>query len=615
VNHLDGFRSSPWIDAIGWALLHSLWQGAAVALALACVLGLLRRAGAHARYLAACTSMVLLIALPASTLWRSEAIVSNSSARRALDRASVRFEPSPIPEPNGVAANRRAWVWVLDGPRPFFPAFVAIWTAGIALCALRLSGGWVQARRWVRLDTHPLAGSLIDRLGERMGIRRRVVLLRSSRVEVPMVVGWVRPAILVPIAALSGLTALEMEAILIHELAHIRRHDYLVNLLQCMIETVMFHHPATWWISRVIRREREHCCDDIAVLACRDRLVYARALAAMEGLRAPAFSLSPAASGGNLLARIRRILNPVEESMKPARILVAMFAVMALVPIWMVHAGDQTATDLGSARSEVVRREPFPGRSFADILTQIEEAPTGRVMVGLGILSKQTETGATLGVVHNVAWSYQNSSTALTLSNASPQTRGPIESPAPSAESPTRSSVAILPTAAGVLEDPPSDSEVWAKVAPPSRDHAPSYQVERKNVRIVVEKIADKTDPVRVYPLAGPCQLVHRHYRCTVYFDEVYPNPFHHVDHKVEVVYIDKDTLRRADAPGPAADAARDPNATHRPRVKSRDDQIDQIVRDIEQLKRELQSDRSDQERVLDRLIKELESLKKRRPW
>ena len=122
-----------------------------------------------------------------------------------------------------------------------------------------------------------------------------MALLESSRVAVPLVVGWLRPAILVPVAALSGLTALEMEAILAHELAHIRRHDYLVNLVQCLIETLMFHHPATWWISGVIRREREHCCDDIAVLACRDRVVYARALAAMEGLRSPCVLL---VSGG-----------------------------------------------------------------------------------------------------------------------------------------------------------------------------------------------------------------------------------------------------------------------------------------------------------------------------
>ena len=117
-----------------------------------------------------------------------------------------------------------------------------------------------------------------------------------------MVIGWLRPAILVPVAALSGLAAPELDAILAHELAHIRRHDYLVNIFQCVVETLVFYHPATWWISRVIRHERENCCDDIAISTCRDRRVDARAL---KGLRVPAFPLSPAASGGNLLARIR----------------------------------------------------------------------------------------------------------------------------------------------------------------------------------------------------------------------------------------------------------------------------------------------------------------------
>ena len=143
-----------------------------------------------------------------------------------------------------------------------------------------------------------------------MGVRRAVALLESARVEVPMVVGWLRPAILVPVAALSGLTALELEAILAHELAHIRRHDYLVNLLQCVVEALMFYHPATWWISRVIRREREHCCDDMAVAACRDRLVYARALAAMEGLASPRVFPVPGGQRRHPARPVRRILNP-----------------------------------------------------------------------------------------------------------------------------------------------------------------------------------------------------------------------------------------------------------------------------------------------------------------
>jgi beta-lactamase regulating signal transducer with metallopeptidase domain len=384
MNRLDGLRSLPWIDAIGWALLHSLWQGAAVALALGFVLGALRRARPQVRYLAACAAMILLIALPVSALLRSEEVVSSPTDRRALDRALSQVELSSVRAAGDVSAHRRSWLSTPVGPRPLFPALVAIWMAGIAVFSLRLSGGWVQARRWVRLDTRPLSDSSIDRLCERIGVRCRVALFESSRVAVPMVVGWLRPAILVPVAAFSGLTALEMEAILAHELAHVRRHDYLVNLVQCVIETFMFHHPATWWISHVIRREREHCCDDIAVAACRDRLVYARALAAMEGLRVPVFTLSPAASGGNLLARIRRILNPVEESMKLVRIVIAMVVVMAFVPIWLVRAGEETEADPGSPRSKLVKAEALPGRTFADIIASIDEAPMGSFTVGVG---------------------------------------------------------------------------------------------------------------------------------------------------------------------------------------------------------------------------------------
>ncbi len=172
---------------------------------------------------------------------------------------------------------------------------------------------------------------------------------------------------------------------------------------------------------------------------------------------------------------------------------------------------------------------------------------------------------------------------------------------------------------------------MWSKVAPVSRDRSRSYEVQRDNVRIVVEKIGEKIDPVKVYPLAGACQLVHRHYKCTVSFDEHTwtdePVPLNRVDHKVEVVYISKDFLRQAAAaaPAPAGEQQFDVNISHpldyshkrraRTNVQpatSRDDRIDGIVREIEQLKRELQSDRQDQERVLDGLIKELESRKKR---
>ncbi len=352
--------SSSGVDAIGWMLLHSLWQGAAIAIALALVLLFLCRAPAQARYLAACGAMALMIALPAAAVWRPRAILSVVPAPRPID-----------PQPTTAEGTVSTKLDSTPAPRPWrtrivtiFPAIVGLWMTGAGVLSLRLLGGWVLARRWVRRDTRPLVWPWINRLKERMGIRRAVAFLESASIEVPMVIGWLRPVILVPVAALSGLTAPELEAILAHELAHIRRHDYLVNLLQCVVEVLMFYHPATWWVTRVIRREREHCCDDMAVAASRDRLTYARALAAMEGLRAPAFSLYPAANGGNLLARVRRILKPQEESMKPVRILVGLVVVLAIAPIWLTRADDQPAkADPGSRRGRRFDRSRCLNRS------------------------------------------------------------------------------------------------------------------------------------------------------------------------------------------------------------------------------------------------------------
>src|SRR5262249_55483729 len=146
----------------------------------------------------------------------------------------------------------------------------------------------------------------LSRLAARLRVRMPVKLVESALVEVPTVIGWLKPMILLPAAALAGLDPRQLEALLAHELAHVRRHDYLVNLLQTAIETLLFYPPAVWWLSRRIREERELCCDDLAITVCGDGMVYARALATMEELRsAPALTL--AADGGSLLARIRRI--------------------------------------------------------------------------------------------------------------------------------------------------------------------------------------------------------------------------------------------------------------------------------------------------------------------
>src|SRR5213076_1329469 len=139
-------------------------------------------------------------------------------------------------------------------------------------------------------------------------------VVETTLVDVPMVVGWLRPAILLPVAALASLSTTQIEAILAHELAHIRRHDYAVNVLQAIVETLLFYHPAVWWLSNRIRVEREHCCDDVAVALFGNPLQYARALTRFEELRLdPAHALL-AANGGSLLTRIRRLVGAHGES-------------------------------------------------------------------------------------------------------------------------------------------------------------------------------------------------------------------------------------------------------------------------------------------------------------
>jgi beta-lactamase regulating signal transducer with metallopeptidase domain len=194
------------------------------------------------------------------------------------------------------------------------PWLVCAWLSGVLLLASRMVGAWLLVLRLKKSARPVPAGfeELLARVSARLRVGRAVRLCRSALVEVPTVVGHLRPVILVPAGALLGLTPQQLEAVLAHELAHVRRYDYAVNLLQTAVETLLFYHPAAWWLSRRVRAEREHACDDAAVEATGDALSYARALAALEQLRAdasPPAALALAANGGSLMQRIQRLVN------------------------------------------------------------------------------------------------------------------------------------------------------------------------------------------------------------------------------------------------------------------------------------------------------------------
>ena len=304
---------APMTQAVGWALVHFLWQGTLVAAGLAAGLALMKGRSASARYALAVAALALMVVMPVATAFRAyepAVAVDQKAPSPALPRFAGEGAHA-APASMETATDFREMV------RPWVPSLLGVWLAGVSMLTVWHLMGWVQTRRMTRRGTRPVEEQwelALVRLRRRLGIENAVSLLESASVPVPAVVGWLRPVILVPASAFAGLTPQQLEAILAHELAHVRRNDYLVNLLQSAAETLLFYHPAVWWVSRQVRQERESCCDDLAVAVCGDRLGYARALAALEELRMPMPRLALGADGGSLLRRIRRLAGVPEKT-------------------------------------------------------------------------------------------------------------------------------------------------------------------------------------------------------------------------------------------------------------------------------------------------------------
>jgi beta-lactamase regulating signal transducer with metallopeptidase domain len=321
---MNSIDTMPTVEALGWTLIHFLWQGALVALMLALARVGLKRRTANIRYLASCAAMLLMLALSVitfvtlSSMARKTQVVmthppappmqtmKTGSLKSALgDDSLIVGGANQSPE---TTSTRRQLRELFSGVAPWL---TSLWLAGVILLSLRMLGGWVHARRLKGYGTGPLPDEWRLRFADlcrEIRVLRPVLLLESAMVQVPTVIGWLRPVVLIPASAFVGLSPRQLEAVIAHELAHIRRYDYLVNLLQTAVEILLFYHPAVWWVSREIRQEREHCCDDVAVEVCGDALIYARALTEIEALRDTGLRLAMAADGGSLLSRIQRIV-------------------------------------------------------------------------------------------------------------------------------------------------------------------------------------------------------------------------------------------------------------------------------------------------------------------
>ncbi len=342
--------------AIGGTLLHSLWQAVVAAMVLAACLPFIKKSSI--RYGAACMALITMVASSFGTfLW----IIPASGGRAEFQRSLL-----PV-----FAVTNPGLANTGDEPslsmfQTTLPWITPIWLIGVFLLSLRQVAAWVGTQRMWRTGVCP-----IDAWQERLNSMRRhlkmakpVLLLESAVARIPQVVGHIRPVIVLPIGVLTGLTAEQVELILMHELAHVRRCDYLINVVQTLIESMMFFNPAVWWISKVIRTEREHCCDDIVVAGTDNARIYAAALTALEEHRSSHVRLAIAATGGSLMKRIRRVLDQPETAASRVAPILSAALIISIVAAGFLAARPHVAAELKPIPSVAPVRSPAPRESI-----------------------------------------------------------------------------------------------------------------------------------------------------------------------------------------------------------------------------------------------------------
>ena len=357
-----------WIYTIGWALIHFVWQGGLIALATAAALASCRHRSSETRYAIACAGLVAMLAAPAITA----AVVGTSDQTIAPGGSAsptVSTSASPSPAPATARLQTASLSLAATAARTastverWLPIVVWVWLSGVMLLLARFAGASFRVRR-LRLASLKEPLSPWQSTGERLAAQLRLDvgfrIVESALVDAPSVIGTMRPIIFLPVTALTGLTPHQIEALIAHELAHIRRRDYAVNIAQTVAEALLFFHPAVWWISARIRQEREHCCDDVAVETCGEPVDYAAALAELAAWRSRDLALSVGAADGPLLARVRRVLRaPSEDAPRSSGGL----AVLALGLLVSPGPSCTTASQKPPAPASRVDRANDPGQN------------------------------------------------------------------------------------------------------------------------------------------------------------------------------------------------------------------------------------------------------------
>eukprot|EP01029_Cantina_marsupialis_P012804 TRINITY_DN2831_c1_g3_i1.p1 TRINITY_DN2831_c1_g3~~TRINITY_DN2831_c1_g3_i1.p1 ORF type:complete len:832 (+),score=82.85 TRINITY_DN2831_c1_g3_i1:2238-4733(+) len=298
-----------WINAIGWTLLHSLWQTLILGFLVWLILRFISKDNARVRYLAAGLGLLAIFLTSTITFLHyidnapsTEAVINKISPEILLTYLGTKSEISHF--------------WSFDNIQiePYLPTIVNIWFIGVFILTVHLSISYLRSVKLRKHMAYPLRNEILviaQEIANKFGLTKKITFKESGQIKIPSLIGYFKPVVLIPVSLLSGIPKNQLEIVIAHELAHIYRHDYLIQFIQNILELLFFYHPIVWWLSSVVNTEREHICDDLAVKVCGESLTLIKALNNMEAIRKKQHEMVLGFSGkkGNVLNRVQRILH------------------------------------------------------------------------------------------------------------------------------------------------------------------------------------------------------------------------------------------------------------------------------------------------------------------
>ncbi|MEM6379253.1 MAG: M56 family metallopeptidase, partial [Bacteroidota bacterium] len=484
------------VYALGWTVLHSLWQGTLLALLVGVSAAFIKKQSARTRYWTALVGLggllfwaiftfVRIYQIPFSeVVWTSNVVFEETNNGLVISTASEGTGP---------------WLPFLSYFEAHLPMIVTCWLVGMSVFALRFLGGLAYIQQLKYQYNRPVDTKfelLLNQLSAKVKLKQKVSLVESTKIRVPMTIGHLKPIVLLPAGALLALSPAQVEAVLAHELAHIKRNDFLVNLFQSIVEVLFYYHPAVWWLSAQVRLERENCCDDIAVAACGDDLEYAKALLSLQeyAKSSPTFAMAFSNKKNHLLNRVKRILNhPINSNRIMEKFSITALILLCLLVVSM-RDGHDVYDPLPENSESVVHIDVADDNSLVEFISvQADTLPKGKVNLKLTRNGEKIEAKVENGQIKSLKINGEVQDKSMydaylpvleEVMNIPPPPAPPAPFAPPAPGAPAASPAPAAPGSLNLPPPPPAPGAVAPPPPAPAVAPAPSVIQIQKSVKV-----------------------------------------------------------------------------------------------------------------------------------